>query len=503
MALAGRTYFEPNWESLSSYEVPEWFRDAKLGIWAHWSPQCVPEMGDWYARSMYIQGHPDYQYHLEHYGHPSKFGYKDICNLWKAEHWDPEALMARYKRAGAKYFTALGNHHCNFDAWNSRHHQWNSLNVGPKKDIVSGWEKAACAQGLRFGVTIHSTPSRTWRQFFPVTFGSDKEGPLAGVPYDGNLTKEDGKGLWWEGMDPQELYTRPHPYGSDPDPEFVENVILRVKDVIDQYHPDLLYFDDALQPIFDLGTFLGMQDIAPEIAAYYYNASLDWHGKVDVVLNIKDVPAHLQKPVVQDMERKRLSEIEPFPWQTDTCIGAWHYQRDLKYKGVREKVVDLIDIVSKNGNMLLNIPMRGDGTIDEAEERFLDGFTQWMDINSEGIYGTRPWIVYGEGPSTQNTGQVSGKISDSEQAAYTAQDIRFTQKGKDLFAFLLAWPEDGQAVIQSLKVGSGVPPEQIQGIRLLGRPGELTWRQDERGLHVQMTVQKPCEHAYSLKIELK
>jgi alpha-L-fucosidase len=273
--------------------------------------------------------------------------------------------------------------------------------------------------------------------------------------------------------------------------------------VIDQYHPDLLYFDDALQPIFDLGTFLGMQDIAPEIAAYYYNASLDWHGKVDVVLNIKDVPAHLQKPVVQDMERKRLSEIEPFPWQTDTCIGAWHYQRDLKYKGVREKVVDLIDIVSKNGNMLLNIPMRGDGTIDEAEQRFLDGFTQWMDINSEGIYGTRPWIVYGEGPSTQNTGQVSGTISDSEQAAYTAQDIRFTQKGKDLFAFLLAWPEDGQAVIQSLKVGSGVPPEQIQGIRLLGRPGELTWRQDERGLHVQMMVQKPCEHAYSLKIELK
>ena len=233
-----------------------------------------------------------------------------------------------------------------------------------------------------------------------MTFGADKEGPLAGVPYDGNLTKEDGKGLWWEGLDPQELYTRPHPYGSDPDPEFVENVVLRVKDVIDQYHPDLLYFDDALQPVHDLETYLGMQDIAPEIAAYYYNASLDWYGKVDVVLNIKDVPDHLQKPVVQDMERRRFGTIEPFPWQTDTCIGAWHYRRDIQYKGVREKVTDLIDIVSKNGNMLLNIPMRGDGTIDEDEERFLEGFTRWMDVNGEGIYGTRPWTVYGEGPST-------------------------------------------------------------------------------------------------------
>jgi len=171
----------------------------------------------------------------------------------------------------------------------------------------------------------------------------------------------------------------------------------------------------------------------------------------------------------------------------------------VKYKGVREKVVDLIDIVSKNGNMLLSIPMRGDGTIDEDEERFLDGFTQWMDINGEGIHGTRPWVVYGEGPSTRNT----GVILDSEQAAYTAQDIRFTQKGKDLFAFLLAWPEEGHAVIQSLKAGSNVPAEQIQAIRLLGTPGELTWHQDDWGLHVQMPAQKPCEHAYTLKIERK
>ena len=325
MSQSLNAHVDPNWNSLSSYEVPEWFRDAKLGFWGALEPAVRTRNGRLVCQEYVRQGHPQYQYHLEHYGHPSKFGYKDICNLWKAEKWDPEALIARYNRAGAKYFTALGNHHCNFDAWNSRHHQWNSLSVGPKKDIVGEWEKAAAHKG--FVLASRSiAPTRTWRQFFPLTFGADKEGPLAGVPYDGNLTKADGAGLWWEGLDPQELYTRPHLYGSDPDPEFVENVVLRVKDVIDQYHPDLLYFDDALQPVHDLETYLGMQDIAPGIAAYYYNASLQWHGKIDVVLNIKDVPPQLQKAVVQDMERKRLSEIEAFPWQTDTCIGAWHYR---------------------------------------------------------------------------------------------------------------------------------------------------------------------------------
>lgn len=222
-----------------------------------------------------------------------------------------------------------------------------------------------------------------------------------------------------------------------------------------------------------------------------------------MVLNIKDVPPQLQKPLVQDMERKRLSTIEPFPWQTDTCIGAWHYRRDLKYKSVGDKVGDLIDIVSKNGNMLLNIPMRGDGTIDEAAERFLDGFTQWMEINSEGIYGTRPWVVYGEGPSTHTIRQSDGSIKDSDQVAYTAQDIRFTQKGKALYAFLLAWPAEGRVVIQSLNAGSTVPAEQIQAIRLLGTAGELAWHQDEWGLHVHLPPQKPCDHAYTLQIARK
>ena len=198
--------FQPTWESLvQNYRVPEWFRDAKFGIWAHWSAQCVPEQGDWYARRMYQQGDSAYDYHVKTYGHPSKFGFMEIDNLWKAERWEPEKLMALYKRAGAKYFFALANHHDNFDAYDSKYHAWNSVNVGPKKDIVGTWAKVARANGLRFGVSNHSAHAWHW---FQAAYGYDAEGPQAGVRYDAaQLTKADGKGKWWEGLDPQELYT--------------------------------------------------------------------------------------------------------------------------------------------------------------------------------------------------------------------------------------------------------------------------------------------------------
>lgn len=207
--VIARGPFEPTWESLTrNYRVPEWFRDAKFGIWAHWSAQCVPEQGDWYARRMYLQGDSAYDYHVRTYGHPSKFGFMEIDNLWKAERWDPEALMRLYARAGAKYFFALANHHDNFDNYSSKHHAWNSVNIGPKKDIVGTWANVARAHGLRFGVSNHSAHAWHW---FQSAYGYDAEGPLAGVRYDAaRLTSPDGKGRWWEGLDPQELYTGPN-----------------------------------------------------------------------------------------------------------------------------------------------------------------------------------------------------------------------------------------------------------------------------------------------------
>ena len=190
--------FKPTWDSLQAYQTPQWFRNAKFGMWAHWGPQCEPEAGDWYARGMYMEGSRQYKYHLEKYGHPSKFGFKDIIHQWKAEKWDPEELVSLYKNAGAKYFVALANHHDNFDLYNSKYQKkWNSTLIGPKKDIIGGWAKAAKNNGLPFGVSVHASHAWSW---YEVAQRSDKQGPYAGIPYDGKLKKSDGKGKWWDGL---------------------------------------------------------------------------------------------------------------------------------------------------------------------------------------------------------------------------------------------------------------------------------------------------------------
>ncbi|PWT91890.1 MAG: alpha-L-fucosidase, partial [Blastocatellia bacterium] len=330
--------FLPTWESLAqNYRVPEWFRDAKFGIWAHWSAQCVPEQGDWYARRMYLQGDSAYDYHIKTYGHPSKFGFMEIDNLWKAERWEPEKLMALYKRAGAKYFFALANHHDNFDTYDSKYHPWNSVNVGPKRDIVGTWAKVARANGLRFGVSNHSAHSWHW---FQVAYGYDAEGPNAGVRYDAaRLTKADGKGKWWEGLDPQELYTGRNMVAPDGftsikllndwhnkndlvwnenpppmNPAFAEKWFLRCQDLVDKYHPDVLYFDNTELPLGQVGL---------DIVAHYYNANLlRTKGSLDAVVNAKYVKPEHTTALVEDIERGVATGIRPHPWQTDTCIGS-------------------------------------------------------------------------------------------------------------------------------------------------------------------------------------
>jgi alpha-L-fucosidase len=484
--------YQPSWDSLvQQYNCPEWLRDAKFGIWAHWTAQCVPEQGDWYARKMYIPGDPDYKYHVAKYGHPSQFGFKDICNIWKAENWDPEKLIQLYKRAGAKYFVALANHHCNFDCWNSKYQPWNSVNIGPKKDIVGTWAAAARKSGLRFGVTVHSARSWTW---YEVAQGADKEGPLAGVPYDGKLTKADGKGKWWEGYDPQDLYAQNHKPGEKPDQAYIDKFYNRVKDLVDSYRPDLLYFDDSVMPL------AGVSDVGLRLAAHYYNANIQWHGgKNEAVLNTKHLKPEQAKGLVWDIERGRSRKIEEYPWQTDTCIGDWHYRKGEKYKSVGEVVQTLVDIVSKNGNMLLNIPVRGDGTIDDEEMKFIEGLTRWMDINGEAIFSTRPWKVSGEGPVREKAGT---SYQDEKGLPNTSEDIRFTTKGNVLYAVLLGWPEN-QAVIKSLSSGEKLWFGEIAKVQLLGVKQPLKFSRNEQGLTVEMPPEKPCDHAFVLKISGK
>jgi alpha-L-fucosidase len=501
--------FQPAWESLKSYRCPDWYRNAKLGIWAHWSPQCVPEDGDWYARNMYIQGTPQYEFHVKTYGHPSQFGYKDVCHLWKAEKWDPEALIKLYKSAGAGYFVALATHHDNFDCWNSKHQPWNCVQVGPKRDIVGTWAKVARAHGLRFGVSHHGTPGRVWDEFLPVRYKSDTTGPLAGVPYDGVQTIADGRGKWWQGMDPQMLNGKPH-LKNTPCPEFTRQFLLRVQDVIDSYDPDLLYFDDNAQFDFDaggpwapdLGVWLGIPDLAPQIMAYYYNKNMKTHGgRLEAVLNLKTVPEPVWGTLTRDFEAAMEDKLQEAPWQTDACIGAWHYDRSIfenhRYQKASTIIPMFVDIVSKNGNLLLNIPLPGHGEPDSDEMAFLSELIAWQQINSEAIQGSRPWKVYGEGPSIHAPKMGSYQLN---RLKFGSSDFRFTTKGDTLYAIALGWPSDGRFLITSVADGSTNYPSQIGKVELLGSKSNLKWTRETQGLEIRAPDAPPCKHAYAFRI---
>jgi alpha-L-fucosidase len=501
--------FQPFWESLKSYKSPDWFRDAKFGIWAHWSPQCVPEQGDWYARNMYIQGMAQNEFHTRTYGHPSVFGYKDVCNLWKAESWDADALVKLYKAAGAEYLVSLATHHDNFDCWDSAHQPWNSVNIGPKRDIVGSWAKAARANGLRFGVSYHGTPHRTWDEFLPVRYKSDTTGPFKGVPYDGLQTLADGQGKWWQGMDPQLLNGKPH-LKNTPCPEFVQQFMRRVQDVIDKYDPDMLTFDDGVKFDFDaggpyapdLGVWLGIPDLAPQIMAYFYNRNMERRGgRLEGVVNLKNVPEPIWGTLTRSFEMLFADRIEESPWQTEACIGDWHYKRALltehRYRTPSLMIPLFVDIVSKNGNLLLGIPLPGHGEPDSDEIAFLKAFAAWQQVNSEAIKGSRPWQVFGEGPAIETRVEAY----QLEKLHFDHRDIRFTTKGDVLYAIALGWPADGKITVKSLATGSPHYPQQIGKVDLLGSHGRLKWSQTARGLEITVPHKAPCDHAVSFRIQ--
>ena len=485
--------FEPSWNSLKQYHCPDWFRDAKFGIWAHWSAQCVPEQGDWYASMMYQQGERRYRFHLEHYGHPSKVGFKDIDQRWRAERWDPEKLMSLYQRAGAKYFVALANHHDNFDCYDSKYQPWNSVNIGPHKDIVGVWAAAARKHGLRFGVSVHASRAWTWME--PAQ-GADTNGPLAGVPYDGKLTKADGRGTWWEGYDPQDLYAQNHPIGAKPDAAYIEKFFNRTLDLVDKYRPDLIYFDDVTLPL------ARYSNDGLKFAAHFYNASREWHqGTNQAVMTTKRLDELQRQCLVWDIERARSDRLEPLPWQNDTCIGSWHYDRPRYerhgYKPVKLVLQMLADVVSKNGNLLLSVPLRGDGTIDEDEVKTLQDLAAWMKVNREAIFGTRPWRVFGEGPPDLQ----AATVSEHDLRPYTSEDVRFTTKGSTLFAIGMVWPANGRLTLKTL--ASGAEPANFGAVKLLGSGKKVKWTRTATGLELDLprgqTMQEPFVLRFSTK----
>ena len=486
--------YQPQWESLKKHKTPEWFRNAKFGIWAHWGPQCVEGSGDWMAREMYIEGSHAYKYHVEHYGHPSEFGFKDILPLFKAEKWDPDKLVERYKRLGAQYFFVLGNHHDNFDLWDSKYQEWNAVNMGPKKDLIDGWAKAAKKHGLPLGISFHADHAWNW---YEPSQRYDINGPKAGEYYDGKLTKADGKGKWWEGYDPQNLYAQNHPmsdrswannrvhwqwaWGNGatlPSKEYVTNFYDRTLDAINRYQPDLIYFDVNVTPFYKIS------DCGLKIASHFYNKN------PRAVMFGKILDEEQRKALTWDVERGAPNEIVPEPWQTCNCIGNWHYNTSIYERGGYKKAADvikqLVDIVSKNGNLLLSVPLRADGTYDEKEAAVLDGIEAWMNVNKESIFGTRPWVKFGEGPVAEKDINMNGPgFNDGQYTGMTSADIRFNQTKKHLYVTPMGWPEGGKLVVKSLAKGNPHFRKSITKVELLGY-GKIKAKQTAEGLEVQL-----------------
>ena len=471
--------------SLNGYRIPDWFRDAKFGIWAHWGPQSAIEDGDWYARNMYMQGSDQYLYHVETYGHPSKVGYKDLVDIWKAAKWDPEHLMSLYKKAGAKYFVSMGVHHDNFDLWDSKYTRWNAVNMGPKKDVVGIWRDAARKQGLRFGVSEHLWISYKW---WAVSHLADKTGPLAGVPYDGadpkfaDLYHDADCARFGDKLD----------WNDDGIPDsWKRHYLDRMTDLIDKYQPDFLY-SDGLLPFEDYGL---------KMVAHLYNVSAQLHsGQTEAVYTSKEETDCAIGTCLLDHERGVSNGIAANPWQTDTCIGQWHYKRGQRYKTAKKVIDLLVDIVSKNGNLLLNFPLPNSGELDPEEMNVLEGITAWMAVNSEGIHSSRPWKIYGEGPSTKAKIE-AGNFNEDKQKDLMAEDIRFTTKGSMIYAFVMGQPEK-EAVVNALGLASPQNPGKIRNVEVLGYKGEMKWKQDEAALKVEMPAEKISDIGITLKVEL-
>jgi alpha-L-fucosidase len=478
--------YSADWKALSRlYTVPAWWREAKFGAWAHWDAQSMPDQGDWYARGMYMQGHPQYEYHIKQFGHPSEYGYKDICHNWVIDRWKPDELMDLFVEMGARYFVAMGVHHDNFDCWDSKYQPWNSVRVGPKVDVVGTWEKAARKHGLRFGIGFHNSPGRTWGQFMPVRYTSDKDGPKKGVPYDAMQTILDGKGKWWEGMDPVDLYGPIHTMvlngprslpGNDPTrSSFGNQFMWRIDDAVTQYHPDMIYFDEqAGDDQVDLGIHMGLGELATQLVANYYNKSLRWnHGRMDVVINLKGVggvgyknslkdhPELLplvDRSLVKSQEAIIEPQITPYSFQTETTIQDWHYQTGQRYMKAVKVIELLMQNVSRNGTLLLNLTQHGRGDLDPEVVQLCKDIGAWLKINGEAVYGSRPFEVFGD-----NT-------------------VCYTRNQDKVYATFLDW-QGKPITLKALRAG-GATLGKVSKVELLGSDIPLTFVQDEQGLTV-------------------
>ncbi len=464
--------YEPNWNSLTTYPVAPWFRDAKYGIYTHWGPYSVPAYGPngtWYPHRMYDPKSPIYKHHVAKWGHPGKFGYKDFVPMFTAEKFDAEQWADLFRRAGAKFAGPVAEHHDGFSMWDSKLTKWNSVEMGPKRNVVGELAKAYRAAGMKYITTFHH--SHNW-WFFP-TWNEEM----------------DCSNPEWGG-----LYSRPHPKAERPDAEYLDRWLGKLVEVIDGYEPDLIWFD------FGLGNI--MESYRKRFLAYYYNKSLEW-GR-DVVVTFKQFQGEYHLPPgsgVDDLEVGKKNELTPYKWLTDTTVdagprGTWSHVTYIGFKPVDRLVHNLIDRVSKNGYLLLNVGPRADGTIPEGAQESLLGIGKWLEVNGEGIFGTVPWYVSGEGPTG---GEGGTHFNEDNEPRFTAHDIRFTVKDDCVYAFVLGRPGDE---VRIKKLGKFYEQE-IESVTMLGVDGELPWRMDYEGLWITTPQKMPCDHAVCFRVKLK
>jgi alpha-L-fucosidase len=458
--LSAQEKYNATWESLEKYTLPEWVKDAKFGIFIHWGVYSVPGYGsEWYPRLMYDSSTDVFKFHVKKYGPQDKFGYKDLVPMFKAEKFSAEQWVDLFKRSGAKYVVPVAEHHDGFAMYNTALSRWNSVEMGPKRDVVGEIAAATKKAGLVFGLSSH----RIEHWFF----------------------FNHGKRFNSDVLDPKyaDLYGPAHEENETPSPEFMTDWLLRNVELVEKYQPQLFWFDWWIeQP--------AMEPYRKSFASYYYNKGLEWNK--GVVINYKN-SSFRDKAAMLDIERGKLTGIRELAWQTDDALGyrSWGYIDNDSFKSAKYIVNNLVDIVSKNGNLLLNIGPRPDGTIPQEEQDILLEVGNWLQINGEAIYGSRPWKTFGEGP-TQVAG---GSFSDAKDKPFTADDIRFTTKGNDLYAISLDNPSK-PLLIKSLATTAGT----ITSVEMVGSSEKITWKQDKNGLQIRNSGSYPAKNAVVYKV---